>query len=174
MLHNHDSKRLTIEFATAFDAARAQHLLDQSDSHLSGAFPVVGEGTHFKAWRLRSGGNPAFELVLKRAHSSFLTPDMPRYRHWVDGISRLRLVKSPLIPPYAVITTDKYCGLVMPYGPDPLVKAAPIWQPIDTHLQNMTSSLSVEGLCLDDTIQCRVWQGIPFLIDFSDIRILSL
>jgi len=169
--HNAAYRVLNNEFASTLDEALVRQLLIGSDEHLSASFNLLGEGTHFKAWLLRPGPNPSFQLVLKRPTSNFYPPGGPDYRHWRSCLMLLKKEPiPPLIPPFAVIEQGEQYGLVMPYGPDPVAKVAAHWQPLDRQTQDYKAALTKKGLYIDDILQIRVWQGIPFLIDLSDIK----
>ena len=64
-------------------------------------------------------------------------------------------------------------GLIMPFGDAPMAAAGAHWQPVEARIQALKTALSKVRLDLDDIAQGRSWGGIPFLFDFSDLRMLS-
>jgi hypothetical protein len=61
-------------------------------------------------------------------------------------------------------------GVAMPYGSAALKAAAAHWQPVEALLEEARVWLKGAGYALEDVLQGRSWEGIPFLVDFSDLR----
>ncbi len=153
---------------TAFYQEFDRSLVDQwqglSEAELGRKGVLLGTGTHFSAWRL--GG-----LVYKRALPGTFGKGALTLRGWLAALQKAQGVGS-LMPPYEVLTQGEAVSLVMPYGGEPLAKAHQAWQPIDATVKAFEADLGRAGLVLDDVVQARCRDGIPFLVDLSDLRAL--
>jgi hypothetical protein len=178
-----DQRRLAEAFAAAVDRSRLEALLAEP-----GGLELLGEGAHFIAWKVparltkvsTAGGarpagtgapSPALSLVVKRAKPSWAGPSDPKRRRWAEAIRALGRSGLPLVPPLAVLEAPRLgaLGLAMPFGDQPLSAAAPHWQPVAGVVAELERGLEGLGLALGDVAQGRVWDGIPFLFDFSDL-----
>jgi hypothetical protein len=165
-----DRRRLAVAFAMAFDRSKVEQVLFMEDAAIGSRLEVLGQGTHFKAWRLpsRQSGQP--DLVLKRALREWLP--LPARRPWRAAMSTLGGCGG-LVPPFEVIEDgEEKLAVVMPYGPAPLTAAAAHWQPLAERVVELRTALAAQGLALGDVAQGRSWEGIPFLYDFSDLSMI--
>lgn len=167
-LRDNDLRRLKELFYRSFDRSRLEALLKLPDARLDREAAFLGQGTHFRAWRLRPEPPGAPCLVLKRAISGLTGPEGLGQRRWADAMRKLKGLGS-LVPPFEVLETDGRIGIVMPYGDQALEKAAPHWLPMQSRLQELDRALAARGLVLQDIPQGRSLGGIPFLYDLSDI-----
>ena len=174
-----DQARLREAFHHLFDRSKAEHWLRHFD-RLEGQAQdlLVGEGTHFRTLRLppcrpwpRGEGDAAsLTLVMKRALPTFGDAHSPGVRRWAQNLLTLAAAPPPLAPPMEVVWADQAVGLVMPFGADGHAAAAPHWQPIGGAIENFETHLRGLGMALQDMVQIRVWEGIPFVVDFSDLK----
>ena len=170
-----DLKMMKESFAAAADEARLRSLFNEKICRNEGkGLDLLGEGTHFRAFRLRdaSGG----DLVIKRALPHFAGgPGSPGRRAWQRALDALRplVATTPLLAPWLVIEEGDELGLATPYGPEPALVAAARWQPLAEARVALTASLKRAGLEIADQLQLRCRNGVPFVIDLSDLRRLA-
>jgi hypothetical protein len=163
-----DERRLRELFYRSFDLSRVESLLGLSDARLDREATFLGEGTHFRAWRLRprAPGEPA--LVLKRAGHHLGKEGSVARRQWTDAMLKVKGTGG-LVPPFELVEAAGRFGIVMPYGDKDLKEASPHWQPVQARLAELDRALSARGLVLQDIPQGRTVGGIPFIYDFSDL-----
>ncbi len=175
-----DWERLKGLFQRAFDRSVAEQLLRQPDEVLDRMHDLVGEGAHFRTWRLRGEGARSAELplVLKRAGLGWGTG--PRGRQWRDSVAGLAAAGIPLVPPLVLLQArgaageaGDRIGLVMPFADSDWSAAAAHWQPMAAQMEVALRALQDRGLALGDIPQGGCWQGIPFLYDLSDLGVSS-
>lgn len=166
-----DAERLRDGFYRAFDRSRIEALMRLSDQALDGKATLLGEGAHFRAWRLGMAGG---ELVLKRATDGLGKPGGLERRRWVRAMSQAKGMGG-LVPPFEVFDGLDGDGvaIVMPYGAEPLQAAAAHWQPVSDRLEELRRAFAARGLQLMDVPQGRCWNGVPFLYDLSDVSMIS-
>lgn len=189
ILREKDGKRLHQAFYQAFDASAAEQALlyiGEQES-LGRRSPLgldeLGEGTHFRAYKLRSPlGDKGVSVCLKIAKPGFVaSKGQAGMERWADEVEGLEVKASknliPLIPPMTVLRVrargslkQDVWGIAMPFGPSDLKAASAHWQPLDALLKELTRGLKEAGYHLDDILQGRCWEGIPFLVDFSDLQ----
>lgn len=179
----HDRIRLREAFYKAFDAGRLRHAAQSLAK--GGAFPgfeTVGAGMHFRCF-VETPGVPGLgsrlRLVLKIASKEFIS-EVGNAAQWA---ARMQMVAGEaLVPPFEILhlqaeTTKgaETVALIMPYGPDPESCRSEWWLPRDDDfLRQFYLGLSKRDLHLGDLPQMRCWDGIPFIIDFSDLRPIGL
>lgn len=168
-LRERDQRQLRELFYRVFDRSRMEALLKVPDEKLDREAAFLGEGQHFRAWRLRGGHAGETPLVLKRASPGLGPLGGVERRQWVQAVTRLKGVGG-LVPPFEVLQIEGHIGIVMPYGDKALVEAAPHWQPMQSRLAELDQDLAARGLTLGDIPQGRSLSGIPFVYDLSDVQ----
>lgn len=164
-----DVDRLKETFYRHFDRSRLEVLLALGDRDLASRADLLGEGAHFRAWRIRGRSPSTMDIVFKRATAGFDRQDPLAPREWVQAMARLRGAGG-LIPPFEVLETEHGVGIAMPFGDRPFAEAAAHWQPLADRLDELSVALAARGLKLADVPQGRCWSGVPFLYDLSDVR----
>ena len=95
-------------------------------------------------------------------------------RHWLASLDRLRLEARrrafeggppTLVPPMQI--SMKPAAIIMPVGS--LISSLPA--EFAGHLAATLKQLADLGLELDDAPQLAVWHGLPFIYDWSDLRV---
>ncbi len=169
-----DKSRLRSQFYRTYDEGRISDQLQRlAANHQVGGLSPIGEGMHFRCWREKktSGG---MDLVLKVAKNDFLT-EIGNFKAWVARLTKLPL-RLDLMPPIAFVPlrvgSIETLGLAMPYGPDESVQCSSWWQPLEEQVQAFKQGLNLNGLILGDIPQIRCWDGIPYIVDISDVRAL--
>ncbi len=156
---------LKLQFYSEFDRSLAERWLGFTDKELGMKGQLLGTGTHFAAYRF--GG-----MVYKRALPSTFARGALTLRGWLAALGRAKAVGG-LMPPYEVLAQGEAPSLVMPYGDGPLGSAGPAWQPIAGTVQAFEAELAKAGLILDDVLQIRCRNGVPFVVDLSDLRLMG-
>lgn len=155
-------KSLKTLFYLEFDRSLADRWLAWSDSELESHGQLLGRGTHFSAYRF--GG-----LVFKRAHPGTFKRGALTLRVWLSALEKAKGLGG-LMPPFELVATGETPALVMPYGAQPLAQAGVAWQPIAAVVKGFEGELERAGLVLDDVFQGRCREGVPFLVDLSDLK----
>ncbi len=165
-------KTLKEKFAGAADEARLHSLFADKVCRDGGkGLELLGEGTHFRAFRVR--GPDGSDLVIKRALPTFGGgPRTPGRQAWLRSLRAAAplLGATPLLAPWLVLEDGDELGLAMPFGPAPAAAAAPRWQPLDRARADLVAHLAGAGLEIADQLQIRCRDGVPFVIDLSDLR----
>jgi hypothetical protein len=182
-----DWERLEAFFHQALDLSLLEkallHIGSEAKGDLPRGFTEIGEGADFRAFSLKPGGGGMLKdlfLCLKVAKPAFQKRmGQAGMRRWAAGVKDIgsRPVVShrpPLIPPMQPLRIslgmEELWGAVMPYGSRALSDAAPHWQPVEELVREALLWLKKEGYVLDDIVQGRSWEGVPFLVDFSDLK----
>ena len=135
---------------------------------------LIGEGCHFKSFRVNSHGPVA--LVLSIATSGFKDGLVSGYNKWALAMARLKPLRLPLVPPFEILRHEDAdhtkIALVTPYGGEKEVMASAHWQPLAGHIDSLNDGLKDHELSLDDVAQIRCLEGMPFVIDWSDLMTL--
>jgi hypothetical protein len=161
-----DMRRLRETFLREFDESRLQQLFRHPTPNL----PKLGEGAHFTAFRIRG---KHLDLALKVSRQERFCDDLPRRRaDWLRLLTRLEGAEIPAIPPMRILREEGRLGLIMPMADRPWKDMAAHWQPEDQLRHDVIANLRSHGVELGDLFQGGSWDGIPFLFDFSDIRLL--
>jgi hypothetical protein len=171
---DNDKRRLRDKFYLTYDEGRISDQLNKlAAGQPVGGLSFIGEGMHFQCWREKKAKD-GMELVLKVAKNDFLT-EIGNFKAWVAGVNKLPL-GIDLMPPIAFVPlrvgTRETLGLAMPYGPDEPGQCSSWWQPMEEQLKAFRQGLKLGGLTLGDIPQIRSWEGIPFIVDISDVRAL--
>lgn len=159
-----DRRELRARFYRAFDLSRCEALLALSSEELNRRHAFLGSGRHFEAWHFRDLG-----LVIKRSHSGFHRADSASGRRWLEALRKARDV-APLWPPVEAFVTEKAFGLVMPFGEKIFGEVRSHWEPLTERLAQLRRNLQGLGLELADVTQVKAADGVPFVVDLSDLR----
>lgn len=175
-----DVRRLHEAWVLSFDRSRCQSLFSDAVCRRDGeGLVLLGEGRHFRSYRIEGQslpGRPVVDLVIKRANDYFPRSGTVGRRTWLEAMTSLATRRDlPLVPPFALLGdsgngAEKELGIAMPFGPDDKSKAALHWPPAGDWERILAESLASLGLRLEDQLQTRVWNGVPFVIDLSDLR----
>ncbi len=169
-----DKRRLREAFFRAYDEGRIADLLGKlaAGQKIPG-LSLIGEGMHFRCWREKSAGSDV-DLVLKVASQGFLS-EVGNVAAWRASLAKMP-IGTDLMPPIAVVPLKvgavDSIGMAMPYGPVDEDKCSAWWRPMADQLTGFKEGARLCGLVLGDIPQIRCWDGIPFMIDISDLRAL--
>ena len=167
-----DTSRLRELFYKGYDPSSfSSFLIDGVDeTRLPAGWSFIGEGTHFQSFRVNKCGPTP--LVLSVANEQFCAGLASNHSAWAKAMSLLRTLNLPLVPPFEVLHNDAYdakIAYVTPFGGQHENKASSHWQPLASQVEYLTDGLRKCGLGLDDVAQIRCLDGIPFIIDWSDL-----
>jgi hypothetical protein len=167
-----DKRRLREAFFQTYDEGRAMDLLGKlAAGRQCAGLSLIGEGMHFRCWRESKAKGP-IDLVLKIAKEDFLS-EVGNLAIWRTALANMP-IGIDLMPPTALLPVKlgkvDSVGMVMPFGPDLEDKCSTWWQPIRDRLTTFKEGAGLNGLVLGDIPQIRCWEGIPFMIDISDLR----
>lgn len=173
-----DRKHLKESFYKVYDHSKIHTFMSKLlESPNFGSELIIGEGTFFRVYALKSKSLPSptpMTLSLSIAKPNFPPLQSKEgQKQWLVAISKLKSLyqEVSLIPPLEIISDVSGIALAMPYGEAPLDRASQHWQPISKHIELMLQKLSTHKLVIEDRIQGRSWQGIPFIFDFSDLKL---
>jgi hypothetical protein len=166
----------------AQDSARLRDAFHQSldfsviDSWLKNLLPQKSDaiyaqsyasGSHNLCFHLRRPGFP-MDLAIKIPLSAL---GQKGAQSVPAKLGALKRVNSPsLVPPIHELKQNDIAITVMPFGTHDAKAAHAHWQPLQPWIDELHKQLAQQALLLDDVVQIRCWQGIPFVIDFSDLK----
>jgi hypothetical protein len=165
------SQVLKAAFYESFDpsaiAAFLRGLSGKTESQRRDVEGFLGEGSHFQSFRMSTR---PLELAVSVAKSTFTNRGELALKRWREALNLARKIEGEtLVPPMEVIQSDGLTALVMPRGTD-LTKASNA--AANQRLHETSKALGSAGLVLDDYPQLRQAQGVPFIIDWSDLGFL--
>lgn len=120
----------------------------------------IGEGTHFEVYLLKTS---PLKLVAKVPKPTFFFDQ--DVRAWFRAIETLQNADWALMPPLAFIETGEEWVMIMPYCPKKALTAE--YSDVILAGQNHLDKL---GLTIGDLWQIYCCQGVPFVVDLSDLR----
>ncbi len=169
-----DKRRLKEAFFRSYDGGRVADLFVKlAAGRQVPGLSLIGEGMHFRCWREKKAGRD-LDLVLKVASPEFLS-EIGNIRAWTDSLAKMP-VDIELMPPIAMVPLKvgmvESIGIAMPFGPDDADRCSDWWQPMTDLVAAFKGGAKLGGLVLGDIPQIRCWDGIPFMIDISDLRAL--
>jgi hypothetical protein len=127
----------------------------------------LGEGTHFQSFEINTTPIP---LALNIAKHSFTQRGEAAVSRWRAAVELARsLEDAELIPPMDVVHVSGLTAIVLPKGHSISRCNA---KTVDASLLEASKALGQAGLVLDDYPQVREAQGVPFIIDWSDLTFL--
>lgn len=173
-----DIKNLHESFYRYFDRSRAEAILrnyeQDHDSSSHGEWDFLGSGSFCSAYRINLSRNSYYYHVLSIAHTQ-LNSNFEAERllkQWLQrmkALSKLTKEAIPLIPPISSIVSKQSVAWLSPYAEGAQELAKPHWFPLSEQITKMQNMLYKKGLVIEDHIQIRTWQGIPFIHDLSDL-----
>jgi hypothetical protein len=173
-------RRLESELYSSVDRELVSRRLESyfTARDLSKMGRVVGRGRDFYAIQ----DSLASSYVYIVPHSErFRDLEGVFFRDWYRVFQKLTRLSSPLIPPMLDFKSEKYFGLVMPYG-DTFVSYKDYERTMVTLGDDslaLTALISYHeqiirgaNLYFDDLPQIRMRTGIPFLVDYGDLKVI--
>lgn len=162
------TSNLKSQFYTAYDVSLVNSFLSKISGmcenerrHLNG---FLGEGTHFQSFELNVSPIP---LAINVAKDSFQKRGQKALDKWQRAIEVARsLDEAALVPPMDVLNVFGLTAVVMPKGKVPERSSTKM---LDVMLLDTARALGQAGLALDDYPQVREAQGVPFIVDWSDL-----
>jgi hypothetical protein len=159
-------------FYASFDESRVITLLSRlapmSESARRSLDQFIGEGSHFQSFEVSAS---PISLVLNVAKDSFTRGGDLTVKRWCEAISRVRNIEdAALVPPMNVIQHGGLTAIVMPKGQDVGRECAKL---LNQKLIETAKALGHAGLVMDDYPQVRQANGVPFIIDWSDLAIVD-
>lgn len=163
---------LKASFYASFDESRVTTLLSRlapmSEQSRRSLDNFLGEGSHFQSFELL--GSP-INLVVNVAKASFTKAGDVHLKRWCEAIGRAKSIDGEtLIPPMAVIRHAGLVAVAMPKGQDVSRETS---RGINHKLMTTAKALGSAGLVMDDYPQVRQLQGVPFIIDWSDLALVD-
>ncbi len=154
------------KFQKSFDPSLVIHFVkSRIETHVE----LIGEGSHFRSYRMRSGEDG---VVVSLAKPTFRDGLRASQEEWRRRIYVVKGLNAPLIPPIEALWVHDQLAVVMPYMPQAEEAASSAWLPLKNHTQTLQQSLRQQGFFLADVLQIRCLNGVPFLIDWSDLDVL--
>jgi hypothetical protein len=142
-----------------------QKLAPLSESQRRQIDGFLGEGMHFQSFGLAT---TPLELAVSVAKETFTGKGDLAIDHWRDAVNQARKIEGDtLVPPMEILQHMGLTALVMPKGRQMSKDFCAL---TDIRLQETSKALGGAGLVLDDYPQLREAQGVPFIIDWSDLK----
>lgn len=163
-----DHQSLKQAFFQAFDPSLVRQFCIKrlADPALLPQQAVAG-GTHFYCFKLARPGAP-MDLAIKIPTPTF---SASRAKELKKLLLSLATQTTPgLLGPFELIDCDGQFAIAMPFGPQDAKHAKDDWQPLALWVSQLQEHLALRRLEINDLVQIRCWRGIPFLIDYSDLR----
>ena len=128
----------------------------------------LGEGMHFQSFEVAAVPMP---LAVNIAKASFSKRGEAALARWEDAIRRARSLEGDsLIPPMDVVNAFGLTAIVMPKGKQVSQQGTRV---LDSMLLETSRALGQAGLVLDDYPQVREALGVPFIVDWSDLKAIA-
>jgi hypothetical protein len=159
-------------FYASFDESRAatllSHLAPLSESARRSLAQFIGEGSHFQSFELVAS---PLSLAVNIAKTSFTKGGDLWVKRWCEAIARARQIEEDtLVPPMTVIHHAGLTAIVMPKGQDVGRDCAKL---LNQKLVLTAKALGHAGLVMDDYPQVRQANGVPFIVDWSDLALVD-
>ena len=162
-----DKKNLFETFYHALDPSLAHSMLvEYVEKKTPPSTCLLGEGCFFKSYLINTNIEMNFALNLLKDEyrgSTFYT--------WLKLLQKLKKLENYLIPPFEISSYKEGFSLIMPFGIEG--QFSEHWLPICNEIENLEDNLKQNKLILNDSIQMKSWNGIPFIHDFSDLDIIK-
>lgn len=154
------------KFQKTFDPSLVIHFVkSRNETHVE----LIGEGTHFRSYRMRGGEDG---VVVSLAKANFRDGLRASQEEWRRRLYVVKGLNAPLIPPLETLWVHDQLAVVMPYMPQKEDSASPAWLPLKNHTTTLQQKLRQQGFFLADVLQIRCLDGVPFVIDWSDLDLL--
>jgi hypothetical protein len=166
-----DYEYLRRRFFESYDRSLIEYLASSRSIEAHDRIHPIGEGRHFRALVLMPDNSTKIPLVISLPKSSFLGNDPAKTSaRWCDAMKDLRRLRVPMIPPFDLLENANVLRcFVSPFGSGGSDQAKARWQPIKNHVNLTERALADHGFRIDDRIQVRCFEGIPFICDLSDL-----
>jgi hypothetical protein len=166
-----DCDHLRKRFFESYDRSLIEYMCSSRSIETHDRIHPIGEGRHFRALVLLPEVSSKIPLVISIPKSSFLGSDPVRNSaRWCQDMSDLRKLRIPMIPPFELIQNSNVLRcLVTPFGSGGSDQANSRWQPVISCVKMAERVLAQHGFRIDDQIQVRCFEGIPFICDLSDL-----
>lgn len=166
------NKNLRTRFYDAYDVSYVMQFISKlatmPEAERRDLPGFLGEGTHFQSFELDSLSLP---LAINVGKTSFARRGESALSRWKEAVRVAQSLESAsLVPPMDVINAFGLTVLVMPRGKVVSKSGAKV---VDALLQDTAKALGQAGLVLDDYPQIREAEGVPFIIDWSDLGFLN-
>ncbi|RZA23019.1 MAG: hypothetical protein EOP10_13890 [Proteobacteria bacterium] len=158
-------------FYRVFDPSRLWQEWDQAVN--KGARRLTGEGRHFKSFRIPQGTGRGIDLAMNVAKPCFHQGRSDLTREWVRACKSIKSLSHPLLPPFEVLEgAGDLVLFVMPFCEEALTLSQQNSPKIAAQIKGLRDLLSAAGWMLDDYWQLRSCRGYPFVIDFSELKMI--
>lgn len=173
-----DIKKLHETFYRYFDRSKAESILrsfeKSPDTIRINGGEFIGSGSFCSAYRVSFSRNSDYHHVLSIAHINF-HESLEAERSLKQWVKRMRTLSGisneaiPLIPPFSCLLGTQTVAWVTPFAEGEEQHAKAHWFPISEQIKKMQNQLRKNRLLIEDHLQIRTWQGIPFIHDLSDL-----
>ena len=180
-----DMTKINEQFYLNFDESMIHNHLHQilnpneRKQSVNGPVSCVGTGYWFRSFlippKLNRHGQPFDGIVINvPARITDNKESSQHYYSWWQTMMKLKKCSStiPLIPPFHLLHHNKLRGIwTTLYGRLPSRSQPALhWQPLPDQIVRTQSLLAQNGFVIEDMIQIRCWNGIPFIHDLSDLK----
>jgi hypothetical protein len=155
-------------FYQAYDNARISGFLARvaalSETERRNLPGFLGEGSHFQSFEVAA---TPIHLAVSIAKGSFHKLGDAALRRWSEAMTLAKsLEQAVLVPPMDILQQHGLMAIVMPKGQVVSRQGA---KAVNTLLHETAKALGQAGLVLDDYPQIREAEGVPFIVDWSDL-----
>ena len=172
-----DIKKLHESFYRYFDRSKAESMVrnfERGAPTKRSEWALLGSGSFCSAYRVCFSRNSDYYQVLSIAHTSLhesfeAERSLKQWLMRMRTLSKLNKVAIPLIPPLSCIMGKQTVAWVSPFAEGEEDEVKSYWLPLSEQINKMQGILRRNGLTIEDRIQIRTWQGIPFIHDLSDL-----
>jgi hypothetical protein len=159
---------LKLLFYQAYDSAKVAGFISRvsalAESERRTVEGFLGEGSHFQSFEVPA--KPIY-LAVSIAKKAFQKQGDVALRRWAEAMGVAKsLDHATLVPPLDIINQDGVVAVVMPRGQAMSRQRA---RAVSTMLHDTARALGQAGLVLDDYPQIFEAQGVPFIVDWSDL-----
>jgi hypothetical protein len=128
----------------------------------------LGEGSHFQSFEVLAS---PIHLAVSISKGSFQKLGDAALRRWNEAMNLAKsLEQAVLVPPMDVLQQHGVMAIVMPKGQNVSRQGA---RAVNSMLHETARALGQVGLVLDDYPQIREAQGVPFIVDWSDLTFVK-
>ena len=159
---------LKSSFYQAYDIAKIINFLGRiaamSEAERRSLPGFLGEGSHFQSFEVNAR---PIHLAVSVSKATFQRQGDAALRRWTEAMSLAKTLNDAvLVPPMDVINHHDLTAIVMPLGQNVSRQGA---KAVNSMLHDTARALGQAGLVLDDYPQVREAQGVPFIVDWSDL-----
>lgn len=161
-----DTLTLSEAFYTAFDSTKVMRTIQDFLENRLDRLSYVGGGSHMDVWRFSVKHDLSYVLKISRDD---LSVDLFR---GLRAFKEARLTDLPLLPPFELIDFEGSFFFISLYGERPDHEMLPHWHPLAEVITGTQEQLKKNGFFINDFIQIRLFKGIPFICDLSDLSLI--